>query len=247
MRIALIADVHGNREAFDAVLHALEREEIDRIALLGDLVGYGADPGYCVERAAGLIAQGAVAVMGNHDAAALAGGAPGFNDCAREAIVWTRGKLNDAHLAVLAGLPMTAVEGERLYVHASAADPGAWRYVADAAEAERALAATPQRVVLCGHHHRPAIYCQSPDQGALGFTPATDAPIPLLARRRWLAVIGACGQPRDENPAAPYAVLDEGTRSLRLRRAPYDVATAARKIEAAGLPHMLAARLFLGR
>jgi diadenosine tetraphosphatase ApaH/serine/threonine PP2A family protein phosphatase len=247
MRIALIADVHGNREAFDAVLDALAHDSVDRIVLLGDLVGYGADPAYCLDRAAGLVAHGALAVMGNHDAAALSGQAGGFNDYAREAIAWTRRTLEERHRAFLSVLPMTLVDGERLYVHASPVDPANWSYVADAAAAERAFAAVPQRVILCGHHHRPAIYSQTPDQAALGFAPATDAPIPLLARRRWLAVIGACGQPRDENPSASYAVLDEGTRSLCLRRAPYDIESAARKIQAAGLPQMLAARLFVGR
>lgn len=247
MRIALIADVHGNREAFDAVLAALAREAVDRIVLLGDLVGYGADPAYCVERSAELVEHGALAVKGNHDAAALDAGAVDFNDYAREAMLWTRGALKDEHRAFLAALPLTASDGERLYVHASPVEPAAWRYVGDAAAAQAAFAATDARVILCGHHHRPAIYSQSPDQPALGFAPDPDAPIPLLARRRWLAVIGACGQPRDENPAAPYAILDEGTRSLCLRRAPYDIEAAARKIHAAGLPRLLAARLFVGR
>lgn len=247
MRIALIADVHGNREAFDAVLDALAHDSVDRIVLLGDLVGYGADPAYCLDRAAELVAHGALAVMGNHDTAALSGEAGGFNDYAREAIAWTRGTLQERHRAFLASLRMTLADGERLYVHASPADPASWSYVGDAAAAERAFAAVPQRVILCGHHHRPAIYSQTPDERALGFAPAADAPIPLLARRRWLAVIGACGQPRDENPSASYAVLDEGTRSLCLRRAPYDIESAARKIQAAGLPQMLAARLFVGR
>lgn len=247
MRIALIADVHGNREALDAVLGALKREAVDRIVLLGDLVGYGADPAYCVERCAELVEHGAIAVKGNHDAAAAGASEAAFNDYARAAIIWTRGALKDDHRAFLDALPLTHVDGERLYVHASPADPAAWIYIAGPADAEVAFAAVAQRVILCSHHHRPAIYSQAPDQAALGFAPGADAPIPLLSRRRWLAVIGACGQPRDENPAAPYAILDEGTRSLCLRRAPYDIEAAARKIHAAGLPRMLAARLFVGR
>lgn len=247
MRIALIADIHGNREAFDAVLDAIAREKVDRIALLGDFVGYGADPGYCVTRAAELVAHGAIAVRGDHDAAAASGVADDFNDYARVALGWTRAALDDAQRAFLAGLPLTQEEGERLYVHASAADPGAWRYVGDAASAAEALAATSRRVVLCGHHHKPAIYSQTPDHAPTAFIPAADAPVPLLHHRRWLAVLGACGQPRDENPRAAYAIFDEATRSLCYRRAPYDIEKAARKIHAAGLPQILAARLFVGR
>lgn len=247
MRIALIADVHGNREAFDAVLAAIARENVERIALLGDLVGYGADPGYCVTRAADLVEHGAIAVRGNHDEAAASGEAGDFNDYAREAIGWTRAALDAGQRAFLAGLPLTHSDGDRLYVHASAAAPGAWTYVDCVEAAEDAFAACAHRVILCGHHHQPAVYCQAPDHAPLSFTPATNAPIPLLARRRWLAVLGGCGQPRDQNPHAPYAILDEATRSLCFRRAPYDVEAAARKIKDAGLPQMLAARLFVGR
>ena len=247
MRIALIADVHGNREAFDAVLDAVAREGVDQIALLGDLVGYGADPAYCVTRAAELVAHGAVAVRGNHDDAAASGHAADFNEYARAALGWTRDALDAGQRAFLAGLPLTVEDGDRLYVHASAADPAAWRYVSDLATAADAFAATTRRVILCGHHHKPAIYSLTPDQAPMVFTPGSNAPIPLLHHRRWLAVLGACGQPRDENPAASYAILDEGTRSLCYRRAPYDVEAAARKIQAAGLPQILAARLFVGR
>lgn len=247
MRIGLIADVHANREAFDAVLAALARDGVDRIALLGDLVGYGADPVHVVERAADLVARGALAVKGNHDAAAVSGALDAMNDYAAAALRWTRERLGGDHLAFLDALPLTAAEGERFYVHAGADDPGAWGYVDEPHAAAAAIAASGHRVTLCGHLHRPLVFSQAGTAGVAAFTPATDAPTPLLASRRWLAVIGACGQPRDENPAAPYAILDEATHSLTFRRARYDVEAAAAKIRAAGLPQILAARLFVGR
>jgi predicted phosphodiesterase len=244
MRIALIADVHGNREAFDAVLEAAAREEAGRIVLLGDLVGYGADPAYVVERARELAARGAVVVKGDHDAAAAGVGAP-LDESRRAALEWTRAALDDGQRAFLAGLPMTVEDGDRLYVHASAARLSAWPYITDVAGAEESLAATRKRVTLCGHAHRPAIFSQPADQTTLAFVPATDAPIPLLGIRRWLAVLGSCGQPRDGAGAA-YAILDEATRSLCFRRVAFDAAATARKILAAGLPQTPAARLHAG-
>ena len=71
--------------------------------------------------------------------------------------------------------------------------------------------------------------------------------MPLTPQRRWIAVIGAVGQPRDRNPAACYALYDDGPRTLTYVRVPYDVETAARKIRDAGLPPFLAARLASGR
>lgn len=247
MRIGLLADIHGNREAFDAALSAVKREGVDRIALMGDLVGYGADPGYVVDRAAELVGQGALCLLGNHDAAAIEGNGAGMNDYARAAIEWTAAQLDSAQKAFLAGLPLAHREGDRLFVHADASEPGEWRYVTDAREAERSMRATDARVTLCAHVHRPQVFNMAPMRPAIAFTPIAGTPIPLLAQRTWLCVLGAVGQPRDEMSSASYAVFDEMAKSICYRRAPYDIETAAKKIRDAGLPQMLAARLFVGR
>lgn len=247
MKIAFIADAHGNREAFDAVMEAIGREGVDRIVLMGDLVGYGADPDYIVDRAQELVAQGAIAIKGNHDAAAVSGDGSRMNDFARIAIEWTHGRLSRAQRDFLDALPMTHVEEDRLYVHAEACAPQQWRYVTDAAIAERSMNAAPQRVTICGHVHRPAIYNMAPGKPPIAFTPQSNAPVPLLQRRRWLAVLGSAGQPRDEIPSASWALLDEATRSICYKRAPYDIEAAALKIHGAKLPQSLAARLFAGR
>jgi diadenosine tetraphosphatase ApaH/serine/threonine PP2A family protein phosphatase len=247
MRIAFIADAHGNREAFDACLDAIGRLGVDQIVLMGDLVGYGADPVYMVERAAELVAHGAIALKGNHDAAAVSGDGSAMNQYARAAIEWTHAQLGSAERAFLDGLPMSHEDGERLYVHADASAPAAWRYVVDPLAAERSLVATKKRVTICGHVHKPAIYNEAIGKPPIAFTPVSNMPIPLLVQRRWLAVLGSCGQPRDEIPSASYAVLDLAARSICYKRAPYDIEAAAAKIHAAGLPQILAARLFVGR
>jgi diadenosine tetraphosphatase ApaH/serine/threonine PP2A family protein phosphatase len=79
-----------------------------------------------------------------------------------------------------------------------------------------------------------------------GFDPIDRVEIPLTARRRWLAVIGSVGQPRDHNPAACYALLDDSQEVLTYIRVPYDVDTAAKKIRNAGLPIGLSYRLYQG-
>src|ERR1700734_1569236 len=116
--IALLADIHGNREAMTACLADAERKAADRYVFLGDLVGYGADPGWVTDRAMEYVARGAIAVLGNHDAAA-AGKPFAMNQIATEAIAWTRGKLEAAQRHFLESLPMAVEEADRLYVHAS--------------------------------------------------------------------------------------------------------------------------------
>ena len=137
MRIVVLADIHGNREALDAVKEAVAAAAPDVIVIAGDIVGYGPDPAYAVEVAAQYAANGARVVLGNHDQAVHQEDR-GMTKAARDAIHWTRSQLSEEHRAFLAGLPLTIVEEDRLYVHASANEPGRWRYILDAQAAESA-------------------------------------------------------------------------------------------------------------
>ncbi len=76
---------------------------------------------------------------------------------------------------------------------------------------------------------------------------SASVPISVAGSGKWLAVLGSVGQPRDENPAAAYAIYDDTDGRLTFLRVAYDISTAAKKIRAAGLPDILAARLFVGR
>ena len=246
MKIALISDLHANREAFSAVLEHAQNAGIDSYALLGDFVGYGGDPSWVVERVRELVAQGAVAVMGNHDLAAVKGLAPTMRDEAREAVAWTHAQLRPDQLEFLAQLPMSIVQEDRLFVHANAYAPSGWEYIQGRLEAMRSLQATECRYTFCGHMHEPMLYHLSGTGKAGEFTPAPGTPIPLLPNRQWLVIPGSCGQPRDGNPAACYAIFDSERSELAFQRVPYDIESAAARIRAAGLPERLALRLSQG-
>ena len=246
MLIALLTDIHGNREALEACLAHAARHPVDRFVFLGDYVGYGADPGFVVDTVQAFVADGAVALLGNHDSAAI--GAPvRMNDEAALAIEWTRTQLDPAQREFLAGLPLRVEDGDRLYVHASAAAPADWEYVVDVRAAANSIQATDAALTFCGHVHVPALYHFSVTGKIAGFDPEPGVEIPLNPQRRWLAVIGAVGQPRDRNPAACYALYDDAARTLTYVRVPYDVESAARKIRDAGLPLFFSVRLGMGR
>lgn len=247
MRIAILADIHGNREAFDACMAHIARHGVDRYVLLGDIVGYGADPSYLVDRLARMTEEGAIALKGNHDEAAALEIASGMNEYASQAIQWTARQLDRAQRELLGSLPFSAEEDDLLFVHSEASTPSDWVYVTDSECAQRSLNATAQRVTFCGHVHVPQLYNMPRQKPAQSFVPQAGTPIPLIGQRKWLAVMGSVGQPRDRNPAAAYAILDTAKRELTYWRVPYDMETAAGKIHAAGLPQMLAARLFIGR
>lgn len=246
MRIAILSDIHANREAFEAVLAAVRRLAPDRLVLLGDLVGYGPEPGFCVDAARELVAAGAICVRGNHDEAAVHGPS-GMTPNAHEAALWTKARLSAEQSAFLAGLPLTVELDGVLFVHASARDPADWHYVRDLRSAEACLAATDAATVVCGHTHLPTIFYARPGREPVAFIPLRNLPAPLSAVHRHVVVVGAVGQPRDGDPAACFALLDTQAREVTMARVPYDTRDTARKIRAAGLPDWLGLRLQIGR
>ncbi len=246
MKLAIFADIHANRQAFSACLAAARARGAERFVLLGDYVGYGADPEWSVDTVMALVEDGALAVMGNHDHAV---GTPAENMSAdaQTVIEWTRGRLDAAQQRFLAGLPLMLEDEDRLYVHAEASEPLDWHYVQDAADAARSISATPAPISFCGHIHRPALYSMSAVAKMTSFTPVADVAVQLLPGRHWLAVLGSVGQPRDGNPAAAFAMFDTARQEITYCRVPYDVEAAAARMRANGLSEWLANRLSTGR
>jgi diadenosine tetraphosphatase ApaH/serine/threonine PP2A family protein phosphatase len=246
MRLALLTDLHANREALSACLAHAEQQNADQYAFTGDFVGYGADPAWVLDTVMDYVLQGAAAVQGNHDYSVTRAARPQMHAEAREVIEWTRGQLNAAHLSFLAGLPLTEERGNMLFVHASAFDPIKWEYVTGLEEAERSLRATRSKMVFCGHVHTPALYRLS-DDGRIGSRePQPGVRIAIKPQHQYLVIPGAVGQPRDGNCAACYAIYDDVTRELTYFRVPYDHGAAARRVIASGLPIVFAMRLIEG-
>lgn len=246
MRTAILTDLHANREALEAVLEHAQGQRIDRHALLGDFVGYGADPGWVVDRVRALLAEGGVAVQGNHDLATVRGPSPDMRQEPAQVIAWTRQQLDAAQLDFLATLPLQHEADGVLFVHANAWAPDEWGYILGRFDAVRSLHATRAWLTCCGHVHEPRLYHLSNVGRAGDFVPTPGVPVPLLAQRQWLVIPGAVGQPRDGDPAAGYAVLDDADGTVTWWRVPYDHESAARKIRDAGLPLALADRLAHG-
>ena len=246
MRLAIFADIHANRQAFSACLDAARAKGAERIVCLGDIVGYGADPEWAVDTVMGLVDDGAIAVIGNHDHA-ISTPSESMNAVAQAAIEWTRGRLSAPQRRFLSELPLTLREDDRLYVHSEASHPARWHYVRDTSDAARSIAATDAHVTFCGHIHRPALYSMSVTAKMTSFVPKSDVPVQLLRGRQWLAVLGAVGQPRDGDPSAAFVLFDTVSCQITYCRAPYDVETAAGRIRENGLPPWLADRLSQGR
>jgi diadenosine tetraphosphatase ApaH/serine/threonine PP2A family protein phosphatase len=242
MRVAVVSDIHANLPALDAVLGAIG--SVDAIWQLGDVVGYGAEPDAVVDR---LRVTGVTGVRGNHDAAALGGREiEWFNPEARAAMEWTRNTIAASTRAWLAELPERRTEGDALLVHASPRDP-TWEYVTSVPIARANLAHLHEldaRLGLHGHTHVPVAFVATA-KGVETIMPADGASLDLAGRSALLNP-GSVGQPRDGLPTASWLVLETDADRATWHRVGYDVAAAARRIRAAGLPERLAARLAHG-
>ena len=243
--IALLSDIHGNLEALEACLRHATDTGAERFAFLGDLVGYGADPQRVVDIVAGHAAKGAVAVKGNHDDAIVK--TPRYmNESVRAVIDWTRDVLSSDAKAFLASMPLCVHEEEMCFVHASAASPERWDYIDSPSAAQRSVDAARSSYTFSGHVHDQELYTRGAVGRMIVFKPMHGRSIPIGSHRRWLALVGSVGQPRDNNPAAAYAQFDTREEKIVFYRVPYDHFAAAQKIRDAGLPQAIAYRVEKG-
>jgi diadenosine tetraphosphatase ApaH/serine/threonine PP2A family protein phosphatase len=250
MKLALLSDIHANLGALEACIAHAGAQGAGRFAVLGDLVGYGAQPGEVVRRVRELAASGAIVLQGNHDALAVAPPAAA-RTLDESGAAWTHSRLAGDELAFLAGLPLIATDGAAFLVHASADAPRRWLYVDNEQRAQASLdaaCADPQvRYVFGGHVHQQTLYFRGTGRGLMAFEPTPGAAIPVPAHRRWIATVGSVGQPRDGNPAAMYAIFDAARAELSFHRVAYDHLAAAASVRAAGLPESFASRLERGQ
>jgi diadenosine tetraphosphatase ApaH/serine/threonine PP2A family protein phosphatase len=245
LTIALLSDVHGNIEALDACLRHAAESGAERYAFLGDLVGYGADPEEVVATIARWTDRGAIAVKGNHDEA-VEKRAGYMNEATRESIEWTRGALTAEGKAYLSSLPLVVREGAMCFVHASAARPARWDYVDTPAAAQRSVEAARTTYTFSGHVHDQMLYFEGAQGKWSAFRPTPGSPVPIRSNRRWLALVGSVGQPRDGHPAAAYTLFDPARERITFYRLAYDHIAAAEKIRSAGLPEAHAYRVEKG-
>lgn len=249
MKLALLSDLHANRQALEACLGDARARGATQFAFLGDLVGYGAEPSAVLDRVMDMAGQGAWVLRGNHDDAAVAP-LQGSSRPDQVGAAWTCAQLSAAQRQFLAALPLVVRADFILLVHASAREPRRWDYVEDAIGARGSLDAAGAEGathVFGGHVHEQRLFFQGAGHGVMAFEPTAGVPIPVPRHRRWLATVGSVGQPRDGRRDAMYALFDSTSMRMVFVRVPYDHEAAALAIRQAGLPEFYAQRLALGR
>ncbi len=245
MKLALISDVHGNLEALTAVLQDIDKQKVDKIHCLGDVIGYGSDPTACLE----LVSKNCdIKLMGNHEYVILGLEPPdSYTHAARVSAVWTQDHLTDKELSLMADFEIDRYIDDLYLVHASPFEPDRWHYVLGPDEATAAFERLQGRLCFHGHSHIPLIFSEMPNQPLRrrvghSFLPNSET--------RHLINIGSVGQPRDNDPRACYVTFDineEGEEEVTYHRVEYDIETAQSKMAQARLPDILIDRLTVGR
>jgi diadenosine tetraphosphatase ApaH/serine/threonine PP2A family protein phosphatase len=248
MRYLILSDLHANLDALEAVLKAAPSS--DRFLILGDIVGYGAEPNAVIERVRTL--SPIVLIRGNHDKVASGVELPeAFNPAALQSAAWTYETLTTVNRSWLRALPSgPALIDETVEIcHGTPDDED--EYLFSATEAMRLASAASRPVVFFGHTHVAVSYTVCADRAQVETVETRldheRVTVDIKPGRQYLINPGAVGQPRDGDPRAAFGYFDTETMSVELWRVPYDVQRAQGRIRAAGLPDVLARRLALGR
>ena len=247
MRYLVLTDIHANLEALDTCLVDARSRGYDKTLVLGDLVGYGADPNAVIERIRQL--KPAFVVRGNHDKVACGlEQAEGFNAVAKSAARWTLDVLIPDYREWLAALPEGPIDVDDTVqiCHGSPFDEDA--YIFDELDAVRALKVSSRPLCLFGHTHYHVTFELSAETfDSVGPAAASETELQLKEGSKYLVNPGSVGQPRDGDPRAAYAIVDTQRRCVELLRLKYPVDEAQAKVVRAGLPEVLAQRLAVGR
>lgn len=241
MRYGIVSDIHSNLEALEKVLDHFRTESIDSYVVLGDIVGYAANPNECVGVVRDLTDR---VIAGNHDYAAIGlTDISFFNPVAAEAAIWTGNVLTEENTDYLTDLPLSFAANDLLFVHSSPYNPHLWYYVLSLDDAKEGFSVFGEKVCFLGHTHQPITFTERAGRYGVIENPM----FKIEHDKRYIVNVGSVGQPRDSDPRACCAIYDTGAQSVEIKRIEYDIGVAQQKIRQAGLPEFLAHRLELGR
>ena len=242
MRYGIFSDVHSNLEALTACISALQEAGCERIACLGDIVGYGAEPDECVD----IVRDVAdVVVIGNHDASVV-----GLHDAshahlaAQQAFLYSRRALKDSNVEWLQGLTYVHEEQDVCFCHGSPIDAENFEYVfsLDKAATLNERFDTLANITFVGHSHLTTSFVVTPRLALQVSSPRFQ----IREGSKYVFNVGSVGQPRDRDSRACCVVYDTDARSVTFLRVEYDIEAAAQKIVDAQLPPSFAERLYHG-
>jgi len=244
MKIGIISDIHSNSEAINSVLK--NTKKVDEFICLGDIVGYGADPNYCIEKIKDLNCR---CIGGNHDFAVVGKvNISYFNYAARAAILWTSLQLKKENLNFLSNLKKKIKLRDDIFaVHGSPQNP-LLEYILDKDTANLIFSKFDFKIFFVGHSHLAGCFSFNKNNNQIDYMNFSNGGyIEIHKNKRYIINCGSVGQPRDGNPKASYGIYDLKYNAVNIYRVSYPINLTKSKIINAGLPRSLADRLNYGR
>lgn len=238
MRYLLLSDIHSNLEALKTVLERARMLRYDRLIVVGDIVGYYAEPNECIELLK--MQNDAIILQGNHDAAVAEEiDTKKFNETARKAIEWTKKEISEKNKEFLKSLPKFFSIPFLLAVHGTPFN-ALWGYMNEVS-AKETIEKVPENVVVCGHNHVCFQYTES--KGLVEYARCTTVSL----EENCVISLPSVGQPRDENQQTGLALIDFEKKEMRIERINYNIEKTISKTEKVGLPKELIERLRVGK
>jgi predicted phosphodiesterase len=241
MKLTVISDIHGNIEAFKAVLADIDRLGLETLVCLGDNIGYGPDPDEVV---ALLRSRNIPSLLGNHelglvDPTTLSW----FNPLARRSLLQTKLYLTPEIRAYLKSLPVNMTINECLLVHGCPPDSvNTYLFEPSPTQFVQIFEKMTCNLCMVGHTHELALISYT--DGQIVKAPLREGAQTLAEDSQYIINVGSVGQPRDGNNNAKYVIWDSESRILEVRFVPYNIRKTADKIIALGLPRSNAERLW---
>jgi predicted phosphodiesterase len=240
MRYGIFSDVHGNLEALEVTCDFYKKEKIDRFIFLGDIVGYATDHRECICL---LQSLNPVCIAGNHDWAAIDKLNPEyFNPYAKEAILWTKKELSMEENRYLNSFELIYKEKNFICVHGSLQNPQEFNYILGINDAHANFPLLERGLLFIGHSHRMEVYLYHNEEVVY----LADENIKLKSKGKYIVNVGSVGQPRDRDSRLALCIYDSDDDMVLFKRLEYNIQKTANKILKAGLPAILAQRLYVG-
>lgn len=225
MRYAIFSDIHSNLEALRALVKALNAEEIDCYLCVGDIVGYGANPNECIRE---VLTLNCHSVAGNHDWASVGLFSDDyFNPIAKEAVIWTRERIEKNLAQHLKDLPLVYQNKDLTLVHGTLVNPSDFDYMDREATARNSFPMLTTSICFVGHTHVSGVFIKD-QSGEIKYTRA--GKYFIEEGQSYIINVGSVGQPRDLNPNGSYCIYDTTKNEVLIKRFVYDVFGARKKI-----------------
>ncbi len=249
MKIGLISDIHGNLEALEAVLKYLStKEKVDKIIVLGDIVGYMANPNECVR-----LIKNYDCIQGNHDCTVVyEEDLDWFNPVAKEALIWTINELTDKNKDILRSLPLTKIYKEEDFTitHGTLNKPEEFLYLDGTFEAQRSFELMETQLLFIGHTHVPKYFILHRNDSSENIEMISEInykqEVQLQENKKYIFNIGSVGQPRDYNYKSCFVIYDTDMKTVKYIRRSYNVRKTAKKVKNNHLPKFLYKRILIG-